>query len=80
MGKYLPIHEAQTEMFRWLESLGHTVYFGPEKTIDPLKRSEDWTVWKMCKRKRRFVMRPEEDSARRVYACPHCEGWHFTRR
>jgi hypothetical protein len=74
MSQYLSLYDAQTEILQWLESKGHAVDYGSGKPLD------DWRVWQMCKRKRRFQMRPEEDERRRVYACPHCEGWHFTRR
>lgn len=49
---FLPLHEAQTEMLRWLESLGHLVDYGPERTQGV--KDDYYFVWRMCKRKRRF--------------------------
>ena len=78
---YAPHYKQQNEILRWLESLGHEVDFGSgKKAIGSSKGHRDWREWQMCKRKRRFETMPEENATRRVYSCPYCMGWHFTRK
>jgi hypothetical protein len=62
----LSIFQAQTEIMKWLRSLGH-------QTV------EDEKEMRGCTMKRRYASEPPlPNMSMRAYPCPYCQGWHLT--
>lgn len=66
------VYRNQTDMLRWLQSLGHTVEYGTGTQT----RAESFRA-RSCELKKRFELEPKPGKNMTTYKCKFCGGWHL---